>query len=129
MSITLDALTLPADLIWIDEFDWTPVKQSESYTLTGALVLESGIKQAGRPITLAGTEQSGWAERTLVKALHALLEDDAVMTLTLHDSTAYSVKFDHGSQPVQARPIIDFNNPADSDAYSLVVKFKQVATP
>jgi hypothetical protein len=30
---------------------------------------------------------------------------------------------------VQARPIIDFNNPADSDAYSLVVKFKQVATP
>ena len=36
MSITLGTITLPADLHWSDEFDWTPVAQKTEYTLSGA---------------------------------------------------------------------------------------------
>jgi hypothetical protein len=123
MSITLDVITLPDDLIWIDEFDWAPVDQTKTYSLTGALIVESSVpKQAGQTITLAGSVDSGWAERSLIKALYDKLATDPDMTLTLHDSRTFSVQFEQNSQPIQARPIIDYNNPDDSDAYSLVIK-------
>jgi hypothetical protein len=123
MALTLGAVTLPDDLIWTDEFDWSPIQQSKAYTLTGALVIETGKMLAGRPITLAGGNDHGWASRATVKALYALLDTDSTMTLTLHDARTFSVKFNHeGQQPVQAKPIIDYNNLADTDHYSLVLK-------
>jgi len=126
MSISLGAVTLPSDLIWTDEFDWSPIQQSEAYTLTGALVIESGKMLAGRPITLAGSETSAWASRATVKALYALLDTNPTLTLTLNDARTFSVKFKHGAQPIQAKPIIDYNNPDDSDIYALTIKLLTV---
>jgi hypothetical protein len=122
MAITLNTVTLPVDLIWNDEFDWSPIQQTKAYTLTGALVLESGKMLAGRPITLAGDQNSAWASRETVKALYALLDTNPTLTLTLNDARTFSVKFNHESQPIQARPLIDFNNLADSDFYTLTLK-------
>lgn len=122
MSITLDVITLPSDLLWTDEFDWTPIQQSKGYTLTGALVIESGKMLAGRPITLTGGDNYGWASRATVKALYSALDTDATMTLTLNDARTFNVKFDHASSPIQARQIIDYNNPDDSDHYALTIK-------
>ncbi|MBS3953620.1 MAG: hypothetical protein KGZ88_11790 [Methylomicrobium sp.] len=119
--ITLDALELPKDLVWVDEFDWTPVQQSETYTLTGALVLESGVKQAGRTITLSGTD-SGWADRALIKSLYAKLTDTPPLTLTLHDSRVFTVAFNQ-QRPIEAKPIVDFNDPDDTDYYTLTLRF------
>jgi hypothetical protein len=121
MSLTLDAIALPDDLIWIDEFDWTPIEQTKSYTLTGALVLESGQKQAGRPITLVGGENAAWAARSQIDALYAKLTNDPTMTLTLHDARVFSVKWVHDN-PIQAKLILDYNNPISSDWYSLTIK-------
>lgn len=122
MAITLGDITLPVDLIWTDEFDWSPIQQSKGYTLTGALVIETGKMLAGRPITLSGDQASGWASRATVKSLYALLDTDSTMTLTLNDARTFSVKFNHEGQPIQAKPIIDYNNLADTDHYSLVLK-------
>jgi len=119
--ITLDALELPKDLTWVDEFDWTPVQQTETYTLTGALVLESGIKQAGRTITLSGNA-SGWAERSLIKSLYAKLTATPPLTLTLHDGRVFNVAFNQ-QRPLDAKPVVDFNNPDDTDYYTLTLKF------
>lgn len=47
-------IRLPDDLLWVDEHAWTPGVASVSYLLTGALLVESAIRQAGRPITLVG---------------------------------------------------------------------------
>lgn len=120
--ITLGALTLPADLLWSDEFDWTPIQQSKAYTLTGALVIESGKMLAGRPITLTGGQDYAWANRATIKSLYALLDTDPTLTLTLNDARAFSVKFAHDGQPIQAKQRIDFNNPDDSDYYTLTLK-------
>jgi hypothetical protein len=125
MSITLDALTLPADLIWTDEFDWTPMEQNKYYTLTGALVIESGQMLAGRPITLVGGDNAAWADRTLVSALYDKLVGDATMLLTLHDARAFNVKFLMNA-PIQARLVLDYNNPIADDWYSLTLKFMQI---
>lgn len=52
LQITLSdgttTIELPPDLHWRDEFSWTPVEQSTEYSLTGALIVQSGARQAGR---------------------------------------------------------------------------------
>jgi molybdopterin-guanine dinucleotide biosynthesis protein A len=123
MSISLDAIALPDDLIWTDEFSWSPTQQQAQYTLTGALVIETGIKQAGRPITLVGGVNAAWVTRATVKSLYAKLDDPGPFTLTLHDGSTHSVVFRHDQTPIEAAPIIDYNNPDDGDLYSLTLRF------
>lgn len=101
MSITLDSLTLPEDLHWGDEFDWSPVEQSTEYATDGALLIEEGVKLAGRPLTLIGDESSVWVTRSLIEALHATLADPADKTLTLHDGRALQVRWRHPN-PIKA---------------------------
>ena len=128
MSITLDTVTLPRDLLWEDETDWTPVAQSTEYTLAGALSIETGVMQAGRPITLAGGDDRAWASRTAVLALMALAAvPGKTMPLTLNDERTFTVCFRHGDgAPVEARPIVPYNTPAAGDWYALTLRLMEV---
>lgn len=128
MSITLDDITLPMDLHWEDEFDWTPVAQETGYTLAGALEIQVGTMQAGRPITLAGGEAKAWTTRATVLLLQAKAATaGATMTLTLNDARTFTVAFRHGDgQPVEARPIIPYNTPAAGDYYALTLRLMEV---
>ena len=122
MAISIDAITLPHHLIWTDEFDWAPVTQTASYTLSGALIVETGIKLKGRPITLAGDANSAWINRSTLLALSAKLSTVAAMTLTLNDARTFNVTFRNSDKPLEAKQIIDFNNPDNTDMYSLTVR-------
>ncbi|WP_420795629.1 hypothetical protein, partial [Endozoicomonas atrinae] len=62
----LDSITLPDDLLWINEFDWNPVEQSQERTLTGALLIQEQSKQYGRSIELSGGQDAGWVTRSTV---------------------------------------------------------------
>jgi hypothetical protein len=122
MSITLDAITLPDDLIWTDEFAWSPLQQSKTYSLTGALILETGAMQAGRPITLAGSDDAAWITRAALKTLYAKLTTTASMSLALNDGRVFTVAFNHDDKPIEARPVFDYSTPADDDFYTLTLK-------
>lgn len=123
MSITLDAITLPDDLTWADEFDWTPTEQQRAFTLTGSQVVETGVRQAGRPITLAGGDDAGWIDRATLNAIYNKLSDNTAMTLTLHDARTFQVAFDHQQKPIAARPVIDYRTPDAADYYTLTLRF------
>lgn len=114
MALTLGALTLPQGLRWADEFDWSPLAQATSYSLTGALIVEQATKQAGRPITLVGGREFAWLTRTEVAALKTLLEAGEEMTLTLHDNRTFTV-LPAGDEPltVTALPIVKDSGPAN----------------
>ena len=60
------ALPLPDDLLWSDEHAWSPAVTSVSYLLTGALLVQSATRQAGRPITLVGLVDMAWVTRVTV---------------------------------------------------------------
>ena len=111
MAITLGALTLPAGLVWRDEFAWSPVAQAEEYSLTGALIVQTGVRLAGRPITLAGwasgRDYSAWISRAGLIALRAALEaPDTSYTLTLHDARTFTVTARHESAgPLTVEPL------------------------
>jgi len=56
-------IDLPKDLEWEDESTWSPVEQVLEYSLTGALLIQTGVKLKGRNITLSGKDDMCWITR------------------------------------------------------------------
>lgn len=104
MAIALGVVTLPQGCVWSDEFAWSDLAQSTTYTLTGSLVVEQTTRQAGRPITLIGGKDFAWLTRAQVTSLKALLDAGASMTLTLHDSRTFTV-LPAGPDALQVSPL------------------------
>ena len=124
--ITLDALALPEDLIWVDEFMDSSVVHHFSFSLTGALIVQSGVKQAGRAITLTGDEQSAWITKAVLDDLYALQESNVQMLLTLNDGRTFDVIFNYQQKGLKAKPIVDFNSPIDADEYQVIIPLIRV---
>ena len=57
----LDTITLPDDLLWINEFEWNPVKQTTERRLTGALLVqEEQLTTEGQSFSLAMARPVGF---------------------------------------------------------------------
>jgi len=117
---TLDAVTLPDDIWWEDEIDWTPVEQTVEYSTTGALLIDLATKQAGRPITLIGDERTAWITRATALALQALAAvPGKQMTLVIHGQQ-FTVMFRHEEmKALDTEPLVRITPPDDSDYYIL----------
>jgi hypothetical protein len=122
--LTLDAITLPLDLMWIDEYAYTPVKQVINTAVDGSLVIEVASLLAGRPITLQGGEDYAWISRATLESLRLKQATPGlVMTLTLL-GVSRSVLF---VQPgITAKLVIDYSNPANGDWYVVTLKFLEL---
>lgn len=110
-SITLGdgttTLTLDPDLYWSDEFEWFANEQVVERGLTGALIIDLGTRQKGRPITLAPpADDAAWMPRATLIQLQAW-EAIASQTLTLDlRGTSYRVAFRrHDGAPIEAHPV------------------------
>ncbi|MBO9497293.1 hypothetical protein J7438_24880 [Thalassotalea sp. G20_0] len=124
----LDTITLPDDLLWINEFEWNPVEQTTERSLTGAFLIQEGQLSHGRPIILSGNGEAGWVSRLTVKSLFALSKAaNKTMTLKLPDSRQFSVIFDRSNgAPVEAKQVLPFAYPEDSDQYLLTLRLLSV---
>lgn len=125
------ALPLPDDLLWTDEHAWTPAVASMSYLVTGALLVQSAVRQAGRPITLAGAIDMAWVTRATVATLHEwaaapLGASSGRFELTLTDNRVFEVAFRHAETPVEAEPVAGFPARSDSDFYRLTLRFLEL---
>lgn len=94
-------------MVWIDEMDWSPVETVSEYGLTGALVIDGGLRLEGRPITLQGADDQGHIQRSVLQSLHAMAATapPTTYTLTLADGRVFTVRFAPGVEPIEARPI------------------------
>ncbi|WP_299735673.1 hypothetical protein [uncultured Endozoicomonas sp.] len=124
----LDDITLPDDLLWVNEFDWNPVEQNIERSLTGALLVQESELKQGRSIILSGNGEAGWVSRLMVKNLFALCKAaNKTMTLTLPDSRQFTVIFDRSNgAPVEAQQVLPFAYPEDSDQYLLTLRLLTV---
>lgn len=126
LSYGTTAIALDDQLHWTDEYAWRPVEQRQQYTLTGALVVESALKQAGRPVTLAGDRSRAWLPRSTVEQLRAAeLLDGQVFTL-VYRGVSRTVMFDHAAGGLSAEPIRPFQDPTDDDDYAVTLRFFEV---
>jgi hypothetical protein len=131
MSVTLTdgttTITLPADTLWRDETDWSPVEQSVEHTLSGSLDVQVGTRLAGRPITLGGEESASWLARVTILDLIVWAEvAGQELTLGYHGRT-FTVMFRHHDAPaVDAKAIVEKVPPADEDWYWFTLKLMEV---
>lgn len=100
----LAGVTLPDNVLWTDEFAWSPVAQATDRTLDGTQVIEEAAKTGGRPITL----RDMWVDRSTVQALRTLEAQVATeMTLTLPGGSQFTVLWrrDGNTPAVSAEPL------------------------
>ena len=124
-------LALPDDLLWSDEHTWSPVVSSVSYLITGALLVQSATRQAGRDITLVGAADMAWVTRSVVNVLRAwaALPLDSVtgrFELTLMDGRVFTVAFRHGDGALEAEPVTGFPARSEADFYRITLKLMQI---
>ena len=124
-------LLLPDDLLWSDEHAWSPVVSAASYLLTGALLIQSATRLAGRPITLVGAPDMAWVSRATVEQLRAwaalaLTDSRGRFRLTLSDGRAFTVAFRHDDTALEAEPVLGFPARSDTDLYRLTLRLMEI---
>lgn len=128
MSITLGGISLPEQLVFVDEFSHDPVAQYRERNLGGGLDIEETQLLSGQPITLQGGPNTAFTPRTLAQQIKTLAATpNQQHTLTLNDGSTHQVVFRRGGQPaVEATPIYPFSDPEDDDPYWLVIRLLKV---
>lgn len=127
MIFTLDSIPLSPSMKWPDEFSWSHVAAKSEYSLTGALLIQASRKLAGRPITLAAEEDSGWCPRSTVLAAQALADiPGKEMVLTLPDGRIFRVIFRPGEIGVEAHPVLPKAIPLPDDWYVMTLRLIQI---
>jgi hypothetical protein len=128
---TGDTLVLPDDLLWLDEHSWSPTVAAVSYLITGALVVQTATRQAGRPITLAGAVDMGWVSRATVTTLEAwaafpLTETQGRFQLLVPDGRLFTVAFRHADAALEAEPVTGFPARHDTDFYRITLRLMEL---
>ena len=104
-----EVLVLPDDLSWTDEYQWSPVTATSSYLLTGALLIETAVRQAGRPITLQALEDMAWISRATLDHLYAWASiPELTMQLVLSDGRSFAVMFRHSDSAIESSSVLGF---------------------
>ena len=125
------ALLLPDDLLWSDEHAWTPAVSSVSYLITGALLVQSATRQAGRPITLVGAADMAWVTRATLETLRnwasaPLSDASGRFALTLADGRSFTVAFRHQDTAIEAEPVLGIPARSDADFYRLTLRLMEI---
>jgi hypothetical protein len=115
MAITLGAITLPAGLIWSNEYEWTGIARAIEPSVTGVPMIQATPLVSGREITFTATH--AWISRTDLDALVELVAVDSSHTLTLHDGRTVDVQF--RDPPFAAQQLVEFEAPEPGDFYVL----------
>ena len=119
-------VTLPPDLFWSDENNWFPVEQAVDRTITGAIVVHTATRVAGRPITLEPFEAGAWLHLSTldqVKAWAAV--PGRVLTLNLRGVDRQVIFRHQDSEPVAAVPLVHYEDVQSEDWYLATFKFME----
>jgi hypothetical protein len=130
MSTTLTydgaTATLPDDMIWSDEYNWHPVVQSSEFTTTGALLIESAVKQAGRPISLNNTEDQGWVTKVACDQIKEWASLPGIVLTLVYRGVTRSVVFDHENTAFEAEPLVFYREVVNGDYYIVTIRSIEV---
>lgn len=124
----LDSIELDDQFEWTDEFDWDPVAQEQERSLTGALLVQEGVKLHGRPITLKANG-GVWTPLSVVRQLEALRDQRLkVMDLVLPDGREFPVIFNRSNgAPLKATQTFREVNPSLDETYDVELSLITVA--
>lgn len=117
-------LTLSDELLWPDEFSWSSVQSTTTYSAAGAPLFDRGVKLAGRLITLQAGPTWGWTTRAQALTLYAWVNDAGAALSLLYRGIAYSVVFDYERGALEAAAVGDgYQDPDAADFYAVTLRF------
>lgn len=121
------SVDLPEDMFWVDQHSWTPVEQSVATSITGAAIVDIGVRTAGRPITLVSDEAHAWMTYAVVTQLKTWADSPGKqLTLSLRNAN-FTVMFRHQEKPaVDVSSVIDYSTPDAQDWFFGTLKFMEV---
>lgn len=127
-NILVNAISLPADLYWSNEFSWSPITARETISVTGAAIIQRGKRLDGRRINLTSGDETAWVTRERLDALEALrnTKPESVL-LKFADGREYTVIFnDVDGQSIEAEAMQPGKVPAPSDLFRVKLNFLEV---
>lgn len=118
---------LHKDLYWSDENNWHPVEQTKQYTITGALIVMSSERKAGRHVTLEPEDDnSAWMLLgTVVQLRNWAMTPGKQLTLNLRGANR-TVLFRHEDGGFEALPIKHQDSTLVTDYYRCVVRLLEI---
>lgn len=124
-----ESVILSHDFVWKDEFEWSDLAQTPpERTLSGSQIIQQGIKQAGRPITLEPADNNmAWTRRDVVEKLQSWsMQPETKFTLEMPQGK-FTVIFDNSqTAAVSAKPTISFSSLNADDDFVLTLRFLTV---
>lgn len=120
-------VNLPDDMLWQDEFSWHPVEQRVDPTITGALIVQTATRQAGRPITLSSGDDYAWLTKQQLDQIQTWANAPGQqLTLTIR-SVQRAVIFAHDAGPaVEAAMVLYHSAPASTDFYRCTIRLREI---
>ena len=131
MPITLSydgtTVSLPEDLYWADEFNWTALVQTAERTITGALIIQQATRIAGRPVTLQPDGDSGWIPRGVLEQLRTWATiPQCEMTLTHRGVTRQVIWRHHEGDVIDANPVVHYADAQSGDWYTATLRLMEI---
>ena len=127
---TSETIQLEDGFFWSDE-NWSVIQQNQEYAIGGALIVQEGRKQAGRPITLQPANKTkGWIKLRDLNRLRLWQNLQEQFTLRFqwpHDQRSFNVIFNHKDNALESSTIK--GTPAVSlDTYfNVTMRFTEVS--
>lgn len=126
--IRLAGIELPDDLDWSDEFEWQPIGQVITPTLSGAIIVEEAAQSEGRPITLRSDGDS-WVKRSIVVTLYDLASVRSTPMVLELNGRHFTVLWRRESGGgFEAKQLYRIADPDDQTPYEITLRLIEVAT-
>lgn len=120
-------VTIPQDIQWIDEYDWSAVAQTQPvYSLGGSVLIQQGTKLAGRPITLSGDWV--WFYKSVIDTLREWSDvPELEMTLIHYDGRKFNVCFRTHEKALASVEAVLYSTPEEAnERYTLAIQLMTI---
>lgn len=128
ISLTVGATTvqLPPDLLWADELGWSAVEKAETRSITGARIVQTGLRLGGRPITLQPPDDSGaWMPRAVLEQVYAWAQQQGLTLALSLRGVARTVEFRHNEACIEAKPVQHYADTDPDDHYLVTLRLTE----
>ena len=107
---TLSGVDLRDDVVWTNEFEFTPTTHSQNFTLSGRQVITSFTVQTGDKMII----DCRWLSHATLQGIKAL-EGSEPLTLTMPDGRAFTVLI----ESVAKEPVFGYSDPSGNELYQV----------